>query len=92
MIPVAGSVKRNKPLQMHQDAGETVRTFLSRVKGKVVTCRSAVECTHAHRAANDQTEPPSHVYVDYMNEMIRHVILNGLHDDDIRRDVFGQVK
>ena len=30
------------------------------------------------------------MYVDYTDEMIRHVILNGLYDDDIRRDVFSE--
>ena len=90
VTPVAISVKRNELLQMCQDAGETIRTFLSRVKGKAVTCRFKVECTHNHAAATGATEPPAHVYVNYTNEMIRHVILNGLYDDEIRRDIFGQ--
>ena len=33
--------------------------------------------------------PNGNLYVDYTDEMIRHVILNGLYDDDIRRDVFS---
>ena len=89
VTPVAKTVKRNELLQMQQDAGETIRTYLSRVKGKAVTCGLRKECTHVHGAgANGQV--PQHVYVDYTDEWIRHVILNGLHDDEIRRDIFGQ--
>ena len=28
--------------------------------------------------------------MDYTDEMIRHVILNGLYDDDIKRDIFSE--
>ena len=91
MIPVAVTIKRNELLQMSQDAGETIRTFLSRVKAKAVTCRFKKECMQNHTPAVDNAQqPPAHVYVDYTSEMIRHVILNGLYDDEIKRDVFGQ--
>ena len=89
VIPVAVTIKRNELLQMNQDAGETIRTFLSRVKAKAVTCRFKKECMHQHAPGNAQ-QPPDHVYVDYTSEMIRHVILNGLYDEEIKRDVFGQ--
>ena len=84
VIPVAVSVKRNELLQMTQDAGETIRTFFSRLNAKAVTCRFKVECTHAHADG-----APARVFVDYTSEMIRHVVLNGLYDDEIRRDIFG---
>ena len=38
--------------------------------------------------SHTHTTERENVYVDYTNEMIRHVILNGLYDDEIRRDVF----
>ena len=91
VIPVAVTIKRNELLQMIQDAGETIRTFLTRVKAKAVTCRFKKECMHRHAPpADNAQQPPAHVYVDYTSEMIRHVILNGLYDDEIKRDVFGQ--
>ena len=83
VIPVAVSVKRNELLRMHQDAGELIRAYHSRVMGKAITCNFKIKCTHEHVNAGNE------VYVDYTKEMIRHVILNGLYDDDIRRDVFG---
>ena len=36
------------------------------------------------------TSSDSQEYVDYTDEMIRHVLLNGLYDDAIRRDVFSE--
>ena len=84
VIPVAVSVKRNELLQMNQDSGEGIRNFLLRVKGKAITCKFKIKCPHNHTASTNQ------VYVDYTDEMIRHVILNGLYDDDIKRDIFSE--
>ena len=89
-LAVAVSVKRNELLQMHQDSGETIRNFLLRVKGKAVTCKFKIKCTHLHAVPAGQAEAPPNVYVDYTDEMIRHVILNGLYDDDIRTDIFSE--
>ena len=47
-------------------------------------CKSKIKCLHSHTVSYHQ------VYVDYTDEMIHHVILNGLYDDDIRRDVFSE--
>ena len=67
---------------MYQHSGESIRTFHSRVKGKALTCRFKVECSHVH-------DPVGPVQVDYTEKMIRHVLLNGLHDADIQREVFS---
>ena len=85
VIPVAVSVKTNELLQMQQDAGEAIRAFHARVKGKAATCRFQVKCSHQH-------QPEGEVNVNYTDEMIRHVILNGLYDDDIRRDMFSMTE
>ena len=84
VIPVAVSVKRNDLLRMHQDDGELIRAYHSRIMGKAITCNFKIKCTHEHSTAG------TNVLIDYTNEMIRHVILNGLYDDEIRRDIFGQ--
>ena len=62
----------------------------SRVKGKAFTSGLRKECTRAHAVGPNNEPPPIHVHVDYTDEWIRHVILNGLYDDEIRRDVFSQ--
>ena len=77
VIPVAVSVKRNDLLQMHQDSGEGIRNFLLRVKSKAITCKFRIQCPHSHTTAGN-------MYVDYTDEMIRHVFLNCLYDYDIR--------
>ena len=89
VTPVVLTIKRNELLQSRQDAGEKIGSFYSRVKGKVITCGLRKQCTHAHvTPQNAQAAPP--VYVNFTDEWIKHVILNGLYDDDIRREIFGQ--
>ena len=87
VVPVAISVQRSDLLQMQQSSGESFRAFFSRVRGKAVTCRFQLECKEAHVGA----EPNRHVYVNYTNDIIRHVLIAGLYDGDIKRDVFGLV-
>lgn len=89
VVPVARTVKQNEFLQMKQDPGETIRAFHSRVKAKARTCHFKTNCIHPHAPLHEGEDPPARVEVDYSNEMIRHVVLNGLYDDDIRRDIFG---
>ena len=43
-----------------------------------------IRCPHTHTTADNN------FLIDYTNEMIRHVILNGLYDDEIRQNIFGQ--
>ena len=61
VTPVAKTVKRNALLQMHQDADESIRTFLSRVKGKAVNCGLRKECEHPHGNGPNGIAPPAHV-------------------------------
>ena len=87
VVPVAISVQRSELLQIPQSPGESIRTFFSRVRGKAVTCRFQLECKEAHAGV----DPNRHVYVNYANEIIRHVLIAGLYDEDIKRDVFGVI-
>ena len=87
VTPVSSTVKQNELLQMKQNAGELIGSFYSRVKSKAFTCRLKVTCTHPH--AQQHGRDVGDVEISYTNEMIRHVILNGIYDDEIRREVFG---
>ena len=87
VIPVAKTVKRNELLQMQQDPGENIRTFLSLVKAKAITCSLQKECTHRHANDVNDQPPPAHLMVDSTDEWIRHVLLNGIYDEEIKRDV-----
>ena len=76
VIPVAISVLPTELLQLRQERGELFRTFATRVRGKAETCAYATACTCGQS-------------VDYTDQMIRDVLLNGINDSNIRRDVLG---
>jgi hypothetical protein len=77
VIPVAKTVRRTEVLKMKQDHGEGIRTFYARTKGKADTCQYKVRCTGCG------------VDVEYTNEVIKDVIVNGISDTEIQRDVLG---
>ena len=79
IIPVAKTVRRSDVLQMRQDHDEGVRAFYSRVKGKADTCAYTVICTHSECGRK----------VDYTHEVIKDMLVTGLADSEIRRDVLG---
>lgn len=76
VIPVATCVSRTELLQLRQERDEAFRTFTARVRGKAETCAFTAEC----ECGKD---------VDYTDNVIRDVLLNGLSDPDIRREILG---
>ena len=76
--PVARGVRRTELINMQQDAGEPIRSFHAKVKGRAVTCAYSVKCSC--------TTPSD---VDYTEWVIKDVLLNGLADGDIKRDILG---
>ena len=78
IIPVAVSVKRADLLSIRQDHGENVR-FFSRVSGKAATCNYSMKCSNS--LCNN--------HVDFTNVIIKDVLISGLSDDDIKKDVLG---
>ena len=79
-IPVAIGVLRSELLELKQRRDEPFRAFTSRVKGKAETCsfsaRSSCECGRTNR-------------VDYTDYIMRDVLVAGIYDTDIRRDILG---
>ena len=73
VVPVAINVQRSELLRMQQQPGEAIRTFFSRVRGKAITCRFQIEC----------------VSVNYTNDIIKHVVIAGIYNEDVRQDVYG---
>ena len=76
VIPVATSVLRTELLQLYQERDQAFRAFAARVRGKAETCAFNATCECG-------------TSVDYTDHVIRDVLLNGLSDPDIRRDVLG---
>ena len=76
VIPVATCVLRRELLQLRQELDEPFRTFTAKVRGKAETCSYTASCTCG-------------ASVDYNDHVICDVILNGLYDTDITREVLG---
>ena len=76
VIPVATCVLRTELLQLRQERDEPFRAFTAKVRGKAETCSFSTACICGRS-------------VDYTDHVIRDVILNGLYDTDIRKEVLG---
>ena len=76
VIPVSTGVVRTELLQLHQERDEPFRAFTARVRGKAETCAFTTICECGKN-------------VDYTDHVIRDVLLNGISDPDIRREVLG---
>ncbi len=78
VIKVAVGITRLELMRVVQDGDEAFRTFATRVRGKAETCgfKTSVHC------ACGKT-----ITADYTEEVIKDVILAGISDIDIRREV-----
>ena len=82
MTPVALSVRRSDLLSIKQDHSENTRSFFVRINGKAATCGYTIDCPG--QTCNQK--------VDFTDIIVKDVLINGLVDDDIRRDVLGWEK
>ncbi|XP_068700869.1 uncharacterized protein [Montipora foliosa] len=76
VIPVATCVLRTGLLQLRQERDEPFRALTARVRGKAETCAFSTTCECGKN-------------VDCTDHVIRDVLLNGISDADIRREVLG---
>ena len=76
VISVAASVLETELLSMKQDHGDTILSFSARVLGKARNCKLKVQCSHGDS-------------VDYSEEMVKHVVLAGMYDDEIKRKILS---
>ena len=72
-------VRRSEFLCTKQDLGESTRSYAARLKGKAATCAYSCSCT---RDTCDQV-------VDFTDIIVKDVLITGLVDEDIRKDVLG---
>ena len=79
VTPVAITVRRSELLSTKQDHGESIRSFYAKVNGKAATCAYVKDCPGA--ACTQK--------VDFTDVLVKDVLVTGLVDEDIRRDVFG---
>ena len=82
VVPVAMGVRRSELLNLSQDVGEPSRSFLSRIQGKAATCDFKIKCEESCCSGSDKL-------VDFTSVVVKYVLVNGLSDSDIRREVLG---
>jgi len=82
VVPVAMGVRRSEMLNMSQDVGELSRTFLAKIQGKAATCEFKTKCKEACCLSNA-------ISVDFTSTIVKYVLVNGLVDAEIRREVLG---
>lgn len=77
------SVRRSRLLRSTQQPGEHVRQYVARLRGNANVC----QWTKSAQCVNKSCS--STIRIDYTDDMVKLVLLNGLCDDDIRREVLG---
>ena len=69
--------------RMTQDEGENIRKFYARVKELAGQCQLTMPCTNAECRLRN---PP---YISYCDEIVKQVVLSGIADRDIKKEVLG---
>ena len=81
VIKIATSVRRTNLLASKQSHGETFREFYANVKAAAATCDFRVKCRHECCANKPM--------VDYTSSVVKDVLVAGIADSEIRKDVLG---
>ena len=79
VIKIAACVRRTWLLTLKQDHGQSIREFYANVKAQAATCDFSVKCT--------QTCCNGKPAVDYTSLGVKDIIICGLSDMEIRKDV-----
>ena len=79
VLSVAACVRKTELFSLKQDRGQPIRSFAANVKGKAHTCAFSKECGNAACTQN----------VDYTDDIVKHVLLAGIADEEIKREVLG---
>ena len=80
VIPVATGVIPAELLELKHKRDEPFRTFSARVRGKAETCGYITKMECQCGTSNN---------VDYSDNIVRDVLVAGIYDTDIRREIMG---
>ena len=80
MIPVTVGVLRAELLELRQKRDEAFRIFATRVRGKAETCAFVTRIVCGCGTTNN---------VDYTENIMHDVLVTGIYDMEIRRDMLG---
>ena len=87
VIPVSVCVRRSEALQCKQKQGETFRHFSTSVRGALTDCDFTVPCPHATNGP--RCAVVGCTGVDYTDSVVRDILLAGIYDVEIRRNVLS---
>ena len=79
VLSVAACVRKTELFSMRQDRGQPIRSFAANVRGKAHTCSFSKKCG----------TPTCASPVDYTDDIVKYVLLAGVADEEIKRDVLG---
>ena len=84
VLQVATSVRRTKLLSTKQEVGQLFREFFANVRATASTCEYTVPCPHPCCAGKKP--------VDYTSMVVKDILVAGIADNDIRKDLLGDPK
>ena len=77
VLSVATCVRKTELFSLRQERDQRIRSFAAKVKGKAHTCAFSKKCGTPTCTQN----------VDYTDDIVKHVLLAGIVDEDIKREV-----
>ena len=81
VLQVATSVRRTKLLVTKQEHGQLFREFYANVRAAASTCEFVIKCPHQCCVARGN--------IDYTSSVVKDIIVAGIADAEIRKDVLG---
>ena len=81
VLQVAISVRRTKLLCTKQELGQKFREFYANVRATASTCNYTIPCAHTCCKDNE--------LIDYTSRVVKDILIAGIADDDIRKEVLG---
>ena len=84
VVKVATSARRAQLLASKQAPGETIREFYANVRAAAAICKFEVRCKQTCCASDDKED-----MVDYTDMVIKDVLIAGIYDADIRKDILS---
>ena len=90
VLHVATSVRRANLLSTKQESGQTFRQFYANVRAAASTCGFSVRCPQTCCSLRQQNgQPAPHPPVDYSPMVIKDILIAGIEDQEILKDVLG---
>ena len=81
VLQVAVSVRRAKLLATTQEHSQSFREYYANIRSSASTCEYVIKCPHACCAEKE--------LIDYTSKVVKDILVGGVVDIDIRRDVMG---